>query len=256
MPAPKNAFKTALTKGQMLYGCWAGFADPYATEILGTAGFDWLVLDGEHAPNDLRSLSAQIQALRSSDSHPVVRVPIGEDWIIKQVLDAGAQSILVPMVDTAEQAKALVRAMRYPPEGVRGSGASLARASSFGAIPDYITTANDQMCLIVQIESREAIENLDAICAVDGVDAAFIGPSDLANDMGYRGDATAPEVMDAMQGALTRIKVAGKAPGILAVDHETALMYRDWGGQMLAVGIDVVLFAQAARALAARWRDG
>ncbi|MEL7256443.1 MAG: HpcH/HpaI aldolase/citrate lyase family protein [Pseudomonadota bacterium] len=256
MPAPENPFKKALASGEKLYGCWAGFADAYATEILGTAGFDWLVLDGEHAPNDVRSLSAQIQVLQGSASHPVVRVPIGEDWIIKQVLDAGAQSLLVPMVDTAEQANALVRAMRYPPEGVRGSGAALARASGFGAIPDYITTANDQMCLIVQIESHAALENLDAICAVDGVDAAFIGPSDLANDMGYRGDATAPDVMEAMKDALARIKAAGKAPGILAVDHDTAMMYRDWGGQMLAVGIDVVLFAQAAQGLAAKWRDG
>ncbi|WP_338549956.1 HpcH/HpaI aldolase family protein [Roseovarius phycicola] len=256
MPAPENPFKKALAAGDMLYGCWAGFADAYATEILGTAGFDWLVLDGEHAPNDVRSLSVQIQALQGSASHPVVRVPIGEDWIIKQVLDAGAQSLLVPMVDTAEQAEALVRAMRYPPEGVRGSGAALARASGFGAIPDYITTANDQMCLIVQIESRAALENLDAICAVDGVDAAFIGPSDLANDMGYRGDATAPEVMEAMKDALARIKTAGKASGILAIDHDIAMMYRDWGGQMLAVGIDVVLFAQAARDLAAKWHDG
>ncbi len=256
MRTPHNSFKTKLASGQNLYGCWAGFCDPYATEVLGTAGFDWLVLDGEHAPNDIRTLSAQIQALQGSSSHPVVRVPIGEDWIIKQVLDIGVQSLLVPMVDTAEQAQALVKAMRYPPEGVRGSGAALARASGFGAIPDYITTANDQMCLIVQIESRAALENLDAICAIDGVDAAFIGPSDLANDMGYRGDATQPEVMDAMQDALARIKASGKAPGILAVDHDTALMYRDWGGQMLAVGIDVLLFAQSARALAAKWRDG
>ena len=144
--------------------------------------------------------------------------------------------------------------MRYPPEGVRGSGAALARASGFGATPDYITTANDQMCLIVQIESRAALDALDEICAVDGVDAAFIGPSDLANDMGHHGDATHPEVMSAMQDALSRIRAAGKAPGILAVDHDTALMYRDWGGQMLAVGIDVLLFANAARALAGTWR--
>ena len=254
MPAPVNMFKTDLAAGKQLYGCWAGFADAYATEVLGTAGFDWLVIDGEHAPNDLRSVSAQLQALQSSDSDAIVRVPIGEDWVIKQVLDAGAQNLLVPMVETAAQAETLVRAMRYPPDGIRGSGAALARASAFGAIPDYIKTANDQMCLVVQIESRTALENLDAICAVEGVDAAFIGPSDLANDMGHRGDATHPEAMQAMQDALARIKAAGKAPGILAVDHDTALMYRDWGGQMLAVGIDVLFFAQSARTLVAKWK--
>lgn len=256
MHTPLNTFKKRLAEGELLSGCWAGFGDSYATEILGTAGFDWLVLDGEHAPNDIRSLSAQIAALQSSSTEIVVRLPMDEAWMIKQTLDIGAQSLLIPMVDTAEQAEAIVRAMRYPPEGVRGSGATLARASDFGAIPDYIATANDQICLVVQIESRKALDNLDAICAVDGVDAAFIGPSDLANDMGYRGDATAPEVMNAMQDALSRIKFSGKAPGILAVDHDTALLYRDWGGQMLAVGIDVLLFARAARALAAKWQDG
>lgn len=254
MPAPTNRFKAALATGHPLIGCWAGFADPYATEILGTAGFDWLILDGEHAPNTLHTLSAQIGALQGSSSAPIVRVPTPEDWIIKQVLDAGAQTLLAPMVDTAEQACQIVRAMRYPPEGMRGSGAALARASGFGAIPDYITTANDQMCLVVQIESMAALDNLDAICAVDGVDAAFIGPSDLANDMGHRGDASHPAVRDAMQDALARIKAAGKAPGILGLDPDTTQTYRDWGAQMLGVGIDVLLFANAARALARKWQ--
>ncbi|MEM6577923.1 MAG: HpcH/HpaI aldolase/citrate lyase family protein [Pseudomonadota bacterium] len=255
MPAPVNTFKTALASGAPLIGCWAGFADAYATEVLGTAGFDWLVIDGEHAPNDLRSISAQLQALQGSPSHPVVRLPIGKDWMIKQMLDIGAQSLLVPMVETADQARDLVRAMRYPPHGIRGSGAALARASRFGAIADYITTANDQMCLTVQIESRAALDALDDICAVDGVDAAFIGPSDLANDMGYAGDPHAPEVADAIKDALARISASGTAPGILATDHDTILRYRGWGATMLAVGIDVTLFAIAARDLAARYRN-
>ncbi|MEL6171808.1 MAG: HpcH/HpaI aldolase/citrate lyase family protein [Pseudomonadota bacterium] len=254
MPAPENKFKKSLRSGEKLIGCWAGLADPYATEILGTAGFDWLVIDNEHAPNDLRSTMAQLQALQGSDSHPVVRLPMGETWAIKQMLDAGAQNLLIPMVDTAEQAQELVRATRYPPEGIRGSGAALGRASRFSAIPDYTVTANEQICLTVQIESRTALQNLDEICAVDGVDAAFVGPSDLAADMGFTGAKRNDEVQDAIKDALARINASGKAAGILATDHETTLRYRDWGATMLAVGIDVTLFASAARALAARYR--
>jgi 4-hydroxy-2-oxoheptanedioate aldolase len=256
MPAPENRFKAALARGDTLYGCWAGFANAYATEILATAGFDWLVLDGEHAPNDLRSTLAQLQVLEGRHSQPVVRLPMGEAWAIKQALDAGAQTLLIPMVESADQARDLVRAMRYPPEGIRGSGAALARASQFSGIPDYVTTANDQVCLVVQIESRAALDALDDICAVDGVDAAFIGPSDLAMDMGLRGDSQHPDVQAAMKDALARIAAAGKAPGILATDHDSALRYRDWGARMLGVGIDVTLFARAARDLMARYRDG
>jgi 4-hydroxy-2-oxoheptanedioate aldolase len=256
MPAPVNTFKSALTSGRMLYGCWAGFADPYPTEVLGTAGFDWLVLDGEHAPNDLRSLMAQLQVLEASDSHPVVRLAHDAPWGIKQALDIGAQTLLIPMVDSADQARDLVRAVRYPPDGIRGSGAALARASRFAAIPDYFATANAQICLLVQVESRAALDALDEILAVEGVDGVFIGPSDLAADMGHAGDASAAPVRAALKDALGRIAASDKAAGILALDHATAQDYRDWGAQFLAVGIDVVMYAQAARALAARWRDG
>jgi len=256
MPAPENRFKSALARGDRLYGCWAGFADPYATEILATAGFDWLVIDAEHAPNDLRSVMAQLQVLEGRHSQPVVRLPMGEAWAIKQALDAGAQTLLIPMLESAGQARDLVRAMRYPPEGIRGSGAALARASHFSAIPDYIATANAQMCLLVQVETRAGIAALDDILAVDGVDGVFIGPSDLAADMGHQGDSTAAPVRAAIRDALGRIKASGKAGGILAVDPETAATYRDWGARFLAVGIDVLMLAQAARVTAARWRDG
>lgn len=255
MPAPENTFKTALSSGQMLYGCWAGFADAYATEITASAGFDWLVIDGEHAPNDLRTIMAQLQVLDGKQSHPVVRLPMGEAWLIKQVLDAGAQTLLIPLVESAEQAQALVRAMRYPPHGIRGSGAALARASRFSDISDYSVTANDQMCLLVQVETRAGIDALDDIARVDGVDGVFIGPSDLAADMGHLSNSTHPEVQATIKQALARIRSAGKAAGILAVDHETALKYRDWGAQFLAVGIDVVMLAAAARTTMARWRD-
>lgn len=256
MPAPENRFKSALMRGERLIGCWAGFADPYATEVLASAGFDWLVIDGEHAPNDLRSISAQLAMLAERQSLPVVRLPMGEAWAIKQVLDAGAQSLIIPMVDSADQARALVRATRYPPEGIRGSGAALARASDFSRIKDYIPTANAQICLIVQVESRAGIDALEDILAVEGVDGVFIGPSDLAVDMGYVGDSHAPEVQEVIRDALTRITASPKAAGILALDHATAQRYADWGAQFLAVGIDVVMLAQAARATVARWRDG
>tara|TARA_R110000851_G_scaffold47758_14_gene115933 strand:+ start:469 stop:1239 length:771 start_codon:yes stop_codon:yes gene_type:complete len=256
MPAPENRFKSALMRGERLIGCWAGFADPYATEVLASAGFDWLVIDGEHAPNDLRSISAQLAMLAERQSLPVVRLPMGEAWAIKQVLDAGAQSLIIPMVESADHARALVRATRYPPEGIRGSGAALARASDFSRIKDYIPTANAQICLIVQVESRAGIDALEDILAVEGVDGVFIGPSDLAVDMGYVGDSHAPEVQEVIRDALTRITASPKAAGILALDHATAQRYADWGAQFLAVGIDVVMLAQAARATVARWRDG
>ena len=255
MPAPTNRFKTRLTKGERLYGCWAGFADAYATEVLATADFDWLVIDGEHAPNDLRSIMAQLQVLEGRYSAPVVRLAHGADWAIKQVLDTGAQTLLIPMVESAAGAHDLVRATRYPPLGIRGSGAALARASHFSGIPDYIGTANDQICLLVQVETRAGIAALDNILAVEGVDGVFIGPSDLAADMGFTGDSSAPEVQEAIKDALARIKAAGKAPGILALDHATAQTYRDWGAQFLAVGIDVVMLAKTARDTMARWRD-
>lgn len=253
MPAPINPFKAALNAGEMQIDCWAGFADAYATEVTASAGFDWLVIDGEHAPNDLPSIMRQLQVLEGKHSHGVVRLPVGNEWLIKQVLDAGAQTVLVPMVETAEQAEFLARSMRYPPEGIRGSGAALARASRFSDIPDYVATANEQVCLLVQVETRKGMENLDAIAAVDGVDGVFIGPSDLAADMGYLGDSAADAVQDAIRDGLGRIAAAGKAPGILAVEDAVARRYAEWGAQFLAVGIDVVLLAKAARALRAGW---
>jgi len=255
MPAPKNRLKSALQDDRTLIGCWAGFADPYPTEVLATAGFDWLVIDGEHAPNDLRTIMAQLQVLEGTGAKPVVRLPMAEPWLIKQVLDIGAQTLLIPMVESAAQATDLVRAMRYPPAGIRGSGAALARASRFSDISDYISTADNEMCLIVQVETRAGLAALDDILSVDGVDGVFVGPSDLAADMGHQGDAAQEEVRTAIRDALGRIRAAGKAAGIIAVDHATACDYRDWGANLLAVGIDVVFMARAAREAVARWRE-
>ncbi len=253
MPAPTNRFKARLKAGDRLIGCWMSFAEPMTAEIMGTAGFDWLVIDGEHSPNDLRSIRDQLVALAASDAEPVVRVPIGETWMIKQMLDLGAQTVLVPMVETKEQAEALVRACRYPPFGTRGVGAAAARATRFGAISDYVTTADDQTCLLVQVESRAGIAALDDILSVDGVDGVFIGPADLSTDMGFQGKSTAPEVQEVIRGAIARIAAAGKAPGILGTEDTVTEGYRDMGAQFLAVGIDVLLLARAARAAAAKW---
>ncbi len=254
MPAPINPFKKALREGKRQIGCWAGFADPYATEIVGTAEFDWLVIDGEHAPNDIRSLMAQLAVLDGKHSHPVVRLPVGNDWLIKQALDIGAQTLLIPMVETADQARGLVRASLYPPHGIRGSGAALARASRFSDIPDYVKTANEQILVIPQVETAKGIQNLDEILKVDGIEAVFIGPSDLAADMGFLGDTSQQPVQDAIQSAIKTIAAAGKAPGILAVEDAAARRYADWGAQFVAVGIDVVMLAKAARTAMANWR--
>lgn len=254
MPAPRNPFKAGLGGERAMIGFWLSLASPYTAEIAGGAGFDWVLLDGEHGPNDIPLLLAQLQALAALPVAPVVRVPVGETWMIKQVLDLGAQSVLVPMVDTAEQARGLVKAMNYPPKGVRGVGAAVARASAFNRIPDYLTTANDEICLIVQAESRAAMDNIEAIASVDGVDAIFIGPADLAADMGYPGRGMEPAVLDTIEKAIARIQAAGKPAGILNSDPALASRYIELGAKFVAVGTDVTLFAEATANLAARYK--
>jgi len=255
MPAPTNRFKQALKDGKTQIGCWAAFADAYATEMMGTTGFDWLVIDGEHAPNDLQTLSQQIQVLQHTQSEAVVRLPVGNEWLIKQVLDAGCQTILVPLVETADQATHLVRAMRYPPQGIRGMGGGGARATGFSGIPDYVTTANDQVCLLVQVETAKGMDNLDDILKVEGVDGVFIGPADLSADMGHPGNPTHPDVAKAIRNGLGKIAASSKAAGILAFKDEIAQDYLKWGAQFLAVGMDVVLLVKTARALSTKWHD-
>ncbi|MDC0660063.1 HpcH/HpaI aldolase/citrate lyase family protein [Leisingera sp. SS27] len=254
MPAPKNPFKQALSQGKRQIGCWMSFADGQIAEIMGTCGFDWLVIDGEHAPNDIRSIRDQLIALAASPSHPVVRVPVGETWMIKQVLDAGAQTVLVPIVESADQARELVRACHYPPKGVRGVGATAARATMFGTVTEYIQTADQEVCLLVQVENRAGMDALDEILQVEGIDGVFIGPADLSTDMGHQGNSAHPEVRAAIGDAITRIKAAGIAPGILGTTDEATQAYADMGAQFLAVGIDVMMLARNARDLAAKWK--
>lgn len=257
MQTPTNLFKQALKDKRPQIGLWMGLANAYTAEICALAGFDWLVIDGEHAPNDLGSIQAQLQTLAAyPTSHPVARVPLGETALIKQYLDLGAQNILVPMVDTAEQAAQLVQAMRYPQDdgqgGVRGMAG--ARASRWGHYPDYFKRANDEVCLIVQVESREALNNLDAIAATPGVDGVFIGPADLSASMGHVGNAAHPEVQATIADAIARILKAGKAPGILTPDEKLAQQYLALGAVFVAVGLDTQILMRQTSALAARFK--
>lgn len=249
MPAPKNTFKQALREKRTQLGFWQALTSPTTVEISAKAGYDWLLLDGEHAPNDLPLLIAQLRAMNGSSAHPIIRPPVGETWIIKQLLDIGAQTLLIPMIESREMAEAMVRAMRYPPQGVRGVGAALARASGYNSIPDYLQTANDETCLLLQIESRAGLAALDAIASVDGVDGIFIGPADLAADMGYLGKPGHPDVQAVVEDALKRIQGHGKAAGILIGDLTLSRRYVDLGATFVALGNDVTLFANAARKL-------
>ena len=253
MTAPLNRLKARLAAEETVYGSWLGMADPYVAEMAGSCGFDWLLIDGEHAPNDLRSISAQLAVLRGGASDAVVRVPVGETWLIKQILDAGAQSLMVPMVETGAQAQAIYEATRYPGAGVRGIGSSLARASMFSAIPDYLTSADDQICLILQVESLRALENLDEILKVPA-DCVFVGPSDLAADMGYLGGASHPVVKAKVLETLARIRAAGRAAGILTTEEDYIAEAKTAGANFIGVAIDVLLYVQAMRATAARYK--
>lgn len=239
-----------------MIGCWMSMAEGYTAEIMGHAGFDWLLIDGEHSPNDVRSIRDQMIALRASNSHPVVRVPIGEPWIIKQVLDTGAQTVLVPMVETAEQAQDLVRACRFPPAGIRGVGFAVGRSADYGQTENYGPTADDQTCLLVQVESQSGLDNLDAILAVDGVDGVFIGPGDLSASLGYLGQAKHPEVREVILSALRKISASGKAPGILTIDDDMITASLDAGARFVAVAMDINLLLSNAKAAATKWKAG
>jgi 4-hydroxy-2-oxoheptanedioate aldolase len=254
MPAPINSFMKALQGHQLQLGLWLGLANATTAELCAGAGFDWLLIDGEHAPFDIPTIAAQLQAISASPSHAVVRPPIGEAWIIKQLLDIGAQTLLVPMVETADQARELVRATRYPPQGIRGVGAALARASNYNRVADYLTTANEQICLLLQVETTRGLANIEAIAGINGVDGIFIGPSDLAADMGHLGNPGHPDVQDAVQSGLKRIIASGKAAGILTPDEKLAKAYIELGATFVAVGTDVTLLTRATADLATRFR--
>ena len=250
MPAPRNDLKAALAEGKMQIGLWLDLGSAAVAEIAAGAGFDWCLVDGEHGPYDIAAIREQLVAIERRGCSAVVRVPANAEWMIKQVLDLGAQSLLVPMVDTPEQARAAVRAALYAPQGARGMGAAVARASNYAAIPDYVATANAEICVMVQAESRAALDNLDAIAATEGVDVVFIGPADLSADMGYPGQLDAPEVVAAIDDAIGRIRAAGKIAGIITFDPAEFTHYRDLGLTFLGVGGDMPVLATALRGLA------
>lgn len=255
MKTPVNQFKLALQQKRQQIGLWLGLADSYSAELCAGAGFDWLLLDGEHAPNDVRSLLAQLQAIEPYPSHPVIRPVVGETAIIKQMLDIGAQTLLIPMVETAEQAAALVRATRYPPEGVRGVGSALARASRWNRFAGYLNEADAQICLLVQVETKKGLENLEEIASVEGVDGVFIGPADLSAALGYRGNPGHPEVQNAIEESIRKIVALGKAAGILMADEKLARRYLELGCTFVAVGVDTTLLARSTQALAERFKN-
>ncbi len=256
MRTPANTFKQALAEPRARIGLWLGLADPYTAELCATSGFDWLLIDGEHGPNDLRSMLGALQAVAPYPAHPVLRIPHGDAALIKQVLDIGATTLLVPMVESAAHARELVRATRYPPRGVRGVGSGLARSSRWSAYPGYLQEADDSICLLVQVETASALAQLDEIAAVDGVDGVFIGPADLSASMGHLGNPGHPDVRQAIDGAMACILAAGKAPGILAVDEALARHYIGLGARFVAVGVEATLLARAARSLAGRFAGG
>lgn len=261
METPQNIFKQALAAGQPQIGFWLTLAHPLSTEICAGAGFDWLVIDGEHGPNDIQSMLAQLQVVAGYPGvHPIVRIPTGHGhgsaaWI-KRVLDIGASNLLVPMVDTAEQAAAIVRAARYPDAQGGGGKRGIAggRASRWGRYPRYLHEANDRLCIVVQIETRAALEQIEQIAAVDGVDGLFIGPADLSASMGHLGNPGHPDMQAATDDAITRIVATGKAAGILSTDPARIGHYLELGASFVAVGLDMSLLAQGTSALAARYR--
>jgi 4-hydroxy-2-oxoheptanedioate aldolase len=249
---PVNRLKHALHDGQVQIGLWSSLSSHIAAEIVAGAGFDWILIDTEHSPNDLADVHRQLQAMQGSATAAVVRPPWNDPVVFKRLLDIGVQSLLVPYVQSADEARRAVAATRYPPAGIRGV-ATTTRANRYGRVKGYLGRAHDEICVIVQIETRAALARLEDIAAVDGVDGLFIGPSDLAADMGHLGDNAHPDVRAAIDDAIGRIRRTGKAAGILAPVEADARRWLELGSNLLAVGSDAGILARQADALAAKF---
>lgn len=247
-PFPVNTFRKRVQANERLIGCWCALASPLTTEILGLAGFDWLVLDSEHALNDVLSLAPQLMALKDSPSAPVVRPAWNDPVLLKRLLDAGFYNVLMPYVTSREEAELAVASLRYPPQGIRGVSVSH-RGNRHGTVADYHKTINDNICLMVQIENQNAVDALDSICAVDGVDALFIGPSDLSAGLGHMGNPLHPDVQKAITYILERGRAHNKAVGILAPAEADARKYLDMGINLVAVGSDNGVLRAGTQAL-------
>ena len=253
MELPTNPFKKAILSGRHQVGLWVSLVSAYNAELVAGAGFDWLLIDGEHSPNDVDTVLAQLQAVAPYPVSPVVRPAWNDKVLMKRYLDVGVQTFLVPYVQNVAEAEAAVAATRFPPDGIRGV-AGVTRASRFGRVPNYHRRAHEELCLLLQIETREGLDNLEEIAKVDGVDGLFIGPADLAAGLGHLGDMGHHEVQSAIEDAIRRIKACGKAPGILTPDEKLAKRYIELGTLFTAVGLDAVILARGAEALAARFK--
>jgi 4-hydroxy-2-oxoheptanedioate aldolase len=254
MELPQNRFKRALKAGTPQIGLWSSLSSIYSVEVIAGAGFDWILLDTEHSPADLENLLGQLQAAAPYPAHPVVRVPWNDMVTMKRVLDIGAQSLLVPYVSTPAEAQSAVSYTRYPPAGVRGV-AGTTRATRFGRVKDYAKRAHEELCVLVQVETQKALDNIEAIAAVDGVDGVFIGPADLHASLGYMGEIANPKVTPLIDEAIRRIRKCGKAPGILTSNEELARRQLAVGALFVAVGNDIGILARGAEALAAKFKS-
>ncbi|WP_458732883.1 aldolase/citrate lyase family protein [Sphingobium xenophagum] len=250
-----NPFKNSLFESRPQIGLWLALADPYAAELCAASGFDWLLIDAEHAPNDLRSILSQLRAAATYGAQAMVRAPSDDRTYIKQLLDIGVTNLMVPMISTAQQAEQLVQSVRYPPKGKRGIGHAIGRASKWNRNPNYWADWEDDCCLIAQIESREALDNIEAIVAVDGIDGVFVGPADLAASLGYPGDMGNPAVQNEIDNAIARILAAGGVAGVLCAGVNPAARYFENGCNFVAAGVDVLLLADAVDTLLSRVRD-
>jgi 4-hydroxy-2-oxoheptanedioate aldolase len=253
MELAANRFKHALAAGRLQIGLWCSLCSSIAAEIVADSGFDWLLLDTEHSPNELPDLLAALQAVAVGSATPIVRPAWNDFVLIKRVLDIGAQTVLLPYVQTADEARRAVAATRYPPAGIRGVTGG-GRAARYGRVADYLQKADSEICVLVQVETRTALDQLEAIAAVAGVDGVFIGPSDLAASLGHIGDPQHPEVQAALEDAVRRLTAVGKPAGILTVNEDEARRYIDWGYLFVAVGIDVGLLSRGADGLAKRFK--
>jgi 4-hydroxy-2-oxoheptanedioate aldolase len=254
MDLPRNAFKHALAAGKPQIGLWSSLSSSYSVEVIAGAGFDWILLDSEHSPADIENLLTQLQAAAPYPTHAVVRVPWNDMVTIKRTLDIGAQSLLIPYVSSAEEARAAVSYTRYPPTGVRGV-AGTTRATRFGRVKDYAKRAQEEICVLVQVETQAALDSIEAICAIEGVDGVFIGPADLHASLGRTGEIANPEVKPLIDQAIRRIRKAGKAPGILTPNEADARRWLDCGALFVAVGADVGILARGAESLADKFKS-
>ena len=253
MDLPPNNFKRAIAAGRQQIGLWVSLASAYSAEVVAGSGFDWIVIDTEHSPNEVDTTLAQLQVVAAYPVAPIVRPAWNDKVLIKRHLDIGAQNLLVPYVQNEAEALAAVSATRFPAQGVRGV-AGVTRASRFGRVADYAKRAHEELCLLVQIETREGLDNLEKIARVEGVDGVFIGPADLAAGLGHLGDQQHRDVQSAIREAIARIKSCGKPAGILATGEASARRYIEWGTVFTAVGLDLMILARESEKLAAKFK--